>query len=180
MNTHALNEFGCTVIAVLKPQLRSSNLDKQANLVVASQIDMLDPLFLIDDESEPEFEKVATTVLAVDDDRATRDALKDVLGYLGYIVIGVRDGAEALEYLRQMRLPDVVLLDLGMPIMDGWSLRDEMLNDPRLSPLPIIVMTASPNESAEELQVVEILKKPVELKRLIASIERCSPTKTYV
>lgn len=116
-----------------------------------------------DEEVEPE----QRTILVVDDDNGIRDALSDVLDQLGYSVVGARDGAEALELLRSGCEASIVLLDLGMPTMNGWQFREELLRDRRFVDLPVVVITASPSQDASELGVTEVLTKPVQLARLI-------------
>jgi len=120
-----------------------------------------------DDEVEPE----QRTILVVDDDNGIRDALGDVLDQLGYSVVGARDGVEALELLHGGCEPSVVLLDLGMPAMNGWQFREELLRDRRFVDLPVVVITASPGQVAAELGVAEVLTKPVQLARLIDILE---------
>lgn len=116
-----------------------------------------------DEEVEPE----QRTILVVDDDNGIRDALGDVLDQLGYSVVGARDGVEALELLHSGCEPSIVLLDLGMPAMNGWQFREELLRDRRFVDLPVVVITASPGQVAAELGVAEVLTKPVQLARLI-------------
>ncbi|HMA92265.1 MAG TPA: response regulator [Polyangiaceae bacterium] len=116
-----------------------------------------------DEEVEPE----QRTILVVDDDNGIRDALGDVLDQLGYSVVGARDGVEALELLHGGCEPSVVLLDLGMPAMNGWQFREELRRDRRFVDLPVVVITASPGQVAAELGVAEVLTKPVQLARLI-------------
>ena len=64
-------------------------------------------------------------ILIVDDDPDIRDSLKEVLEDEGYEVNGVANGREALDYLRKSPRPCVILLDLMMPVMDGWQFRKE-------------------------------------------------------
>ena len=68
-------------------------------------------------------------VMVVDDDDEIREALSDVLTDEGYEVVGARDGQQALQFLREGRRPHAILLDLWMPVMDGWQLRHELLSD---------------------------------------------------
>jgi CheY-like chemotaxis protein len=111
------------------------------------------------------------TILVVDDDSGIRDALTDILDQLGYSVVAASNGAEALDLLRAGCQPSAVLLDLGMPLMDGREFRHELLRDPRFCQLPVIVITASPNQRPEELHVTDVLTKPVQLSRLLDILE---------
>jgi len=109
-------------------------------------------------------------VMVVDDDDEIREALADVLTDEGYEVIGARDGMQALQFLREGRRPHTILLDLWMPVMDGWQLRHELLSDSKLSDIPVIVLTAVRDQRAQGLMVAEILTKPVQLERLLGAL----------
>jgi CheY-like chemotaxis protein len=109
-------------------------------------------------------------VMVVDDDDEIREALADVLTDEGYEVVGARDGLQALQYLRGGRRPQAILLDLWMPVMDGWQLRHELLSDSKLSDIPVIVLTAVRDQRAQGLMVADILTKPVQLERLLGAL----------
>jgi DNA-binding response OmpR family regulator len=115
-------------------------------------------------------------VLVVDDDPDILDALSEILEVEGYEVQRARNGREALERLEQM-LPDVVLLDLMMPVMDGWEFARSL--SPAARP-PIIVLSADRNVStrAREIGALEWLAKPFELSDLLAAVRRAVPTRT--
>jgi len=97
----------------------------------------------------------------------------------------VRDGFEAITYLKGLGeftdrgknpLPDLIVLDLTMPVMTGWEFRAAQLSvgDPALAAVPVLLLTAMPNaeQAAEELQVLEVIKKPFDYDRLIQSVRR--------
>jgi CheY-like chemotaxis protein len=109
-------------------------------------------------------------VMVVDDDDEIREALADVLTDEGYEVVGARDGQQALQFLREGRRPNAILLDLWMPVMDGWQLRHELLSDSKLSDIPVIVLTAVRDQRAQGLMVADILTKPVQLERLLGAL----------
>lgn len=110
-------------------------------------------------------------VMVVDDDDEIREALADVLTDEGYEVVGARDGMQALQFLREgARRPNAILLDLWMPVMDGWQLRHELLSDSKLSDIPVIVLTAVRDQRAQGLMVADILTKPVQLERLLGAL----------
>lgn len=115
-------------------------------------------------------------VMIVDDDDEIRSALEDVLLGEGYTVVGARDGQQALSYLRQGQPPSAILLDLWMPVMDGWQLREELLKDEKLSRIPVIVLTAARDQRAAALHVTEVLTKPVELGRLLDVLDGATAT----
>lgn len=82
---------------------------------------------------------------------------------------------EALAYLRQQaELPRLILLDLGMQVMTGWEFREEQQRDPKLSGIPVIVMSAAIhlNRTARELKVTDYLGKPVEIDSLLRTVAR--------
>jgi CheY-like chemotaxis protein len=112
------------------------------------------------------------TVMVIDDDDAIREALEDVLGDEGYEVIGAADGQQALELLHGENRPSAILVDLWMPVMDGWKFLDTLLADPRLSRIPLIVLTAARDQRARDLCVAEVLTKPVQLHQVLGVLKR--------
>jgi two-component system chemotaxis response regulator CheY len=121
-------------------------------------------------------QRAAGRVLVVDDDPDILDALSEILEAEGYDVQRARNGREALQRLEHM-LPDVVLLDLMMPVMDGWEFARSL--SPAARP-PIIVLSADRNVStrARELGALEWLAKPFELSDLLAAVRRAVPPRT--
>lgn len=113
-------------------------------------------------------------ILVVDDDADIRDALIDILEDHGYVTRAAANGREALDALRAGLHPDVILLDLMMPVMDGAQFRREQLNDPRLRDLPVVVISAGNDldQHASSLGVAERLRKPLDLERLLEMIAR--------
>jgi CheY-like chemotaxis protein len=88
------------------------------------------------------------TVLVVDDDRATRNLLSHTLRQIGCYVTEAENGSAALKRMKRHR-PDLVLLDLVMPVMDGFEFTEEVRKQPRWHDLPIIIVTAK-DLSAED------------------------------
>jgi CheY-like chemotaxis protein len=114
-----------------------------------------------------------THVLVVEDDRDLRDSLLEVLEEAGYSSVGAEDGRRALAVLASdMRLPDLILLDLQMPNMDGASFRAEQLKLPRLASIPVVVVTADANalHQARSLGARAVLRKPLKLPQLLELI----------
>jgi two-component system, chemotaxis family, chemotaxis protein CheY len=111
-------------------------------------------------------------VLVVDDDDAIRDTLRLVLESEGCEVSVARNGREALELLlgRVGHEPDLVLLDLMMPVLDGWQFLEELRRSPRAMPR-IVIMSAGHGGSrhAEELSC-EYLAKPIALEALLDAL----------
>src|SRR4051794_36215712 len=104
------------------------------------------------------------TVLVTDDDDGTREALTLLLQGQGYAVATARNGAEALDRLREHPLPNLVLLDLWMPRMNGWEFREQQRQDPTLATVPVVVVSAGERDKA--LGDVVYLQKPVEADTL--------------
>jgi CheY-like chemotaxis protein len=114
-------------------------------------------------------------ILVVDDDTALRDALAEVLRENGFEVACASDGSEALDRLEDAPPPHVILLDLSMPVMDGWSFRAAQRRDPRLASIPTIVLSAligSSPRALENLAPAAALQKPFDLQRLIETVQR--------
>jgi CheY-like chemotaxis protein len=116
----------------------------------------------------------ASRVLVVEDDGLIRESLLEVLADHGYQVTGAGNGREALTALATSPRPDVILLDLMMPVMDGRSFRDEQLRDPDLAGIPVVVLSAASDvlRVAADMGVAGVLRKPVTLGALIAELRR--------
>lgn len=118
------------------------------------------------------------SILVVDDDADIREALVDVLSDHGYRASAVSNGREALETLRRSSLlPNLILLDLMMPVMDGTQFRREQLQDPALRDVPVIVISAGNDldQHAGTVGVADTMRKPIDLERLLATIARHAP-----
>lgn len=115
----------------------------------------------------------ARTVMVVDDNPHAADALAQYLRLDGFAVVTAENGLEALGFLQRGLTPDLIVLDLTMPIMDGWQFRRQQLADPQLARIPVVVCTAVPprDDSAHLEGVLATCIKPVE-PRLIADYAR--------
>jgi len=109
-------------------------------------------------------------VLVVDDEPDLLDVMRFVLESEGFGVETARNGKEALERLGAGWSPGLVLLDLMMPVMNGWTFLDEVSKNPVLKGIPVVVLTASRAEGVPGAAVV--LHKPVDLGLLIQTVER--------
>jgi CheY-like chemotaxis protein len=109
--------------------------------------------------------------LVVDDDEDLREALCEALLDEGYDPVGAGDGEQALEKLRDQSA-DIILLDLMMPTMNGWEFRAEMMRDPTLASIPVVVMTAASRlNHRDELAAQAYLQKPITVKTLLDTLE---------
>ncbi|HEU0036120.1 MAG TPA: response regulator [Kofleriaceae bacterium] len=113
------------------------------------------------------------TVLVVEDDPDVRDSLVEILQDNEYIPVAAANGQEALERLAEAG-PDtcLILLDMMMPVMDGWEFRSRQRQDAHTASIPVVLLSAytSLPEAASDLQVDGFLKKPVKLETLLQTV----------
>ncbi len=112
------------------------------------------------------------SILIVEDDHDIRTSLADFLALEGFDVSTAGDGAAALNRLRRSEPPDVVLLDLMMPVMDGWQFRLEQKRDPVLSQVPVIALSANGSPQARAVDAAAFISKPLDVGILLATIDR--------
>ena len=112
------------------------------------------------------------TILVVDDDADIRETLREVLKHSGHEVVTAGNGLEALRILRDGLAPCLVLLDLMMPIMDGYEFLEVQRNDPDLSKYRIAVITAGSVVDDGRTGGAPLLRKPLGLKGLMALINQ--------
>lgn len=112
--------------------------------------------------------------LVVDDDADIGEMISLVLESVGCSTVCAANGQQAMELLRGGLRPRLILLDLMMPIMNGWQFRAEQQRDPELARIPVIVLTGDDRaaDKASSLAVQACLKKPVELDDLLAEVKR--------
>ncbi|MGH2454889.1 MAG: response regulator [Candidatus Limnocylindria bacterium] len=117
-----------------------------------------------------------TTIVIADDDAGNRLLLRTTLERAGYVVVEARDGAEAVTLVERSR-PDLALLDVAMPVLDGFAATSQLRADPRTASLPVILVTAL---SASEDQVrganagaTDFVTKPFARSELLARVRAC-------
>jgi CheY-like chemotaxis protein len=112
--------------------------------------------------------------MIVEDEFLIREALTEFLEEEGYTVTGSANGQEALSYLRTSTLPELILLDLMMPVMSGPQFLAELHADPALDSIPVVLLSADRNsqEKFSSNAPVEYLEKPVRLVDLLDTVER--------
>lgn len=113
---------------------------------------------------------VGKNILIVEDDDSIREILKLALQLEGYDVHIAANGREGLEELSKMPKPCVILLDLMMPVMDGWAFSDALSQNPDWTKIPIVVVTAFSEKAATLSRVAKIIKKPVDLEFLLTTV----------
>ena len=118
------------------------------------------------------------TILIVEDNDASRDALSRRLERRGYRVVVAVDGAQAVSEGRSEQ-PDLILMDLGLPVIDGWEATRRLKTDPATEHIPIIVLSAHAMTDDRELALAaggdDFDTKPVRFQALLEKIERLLP-----
>lgn len=121
---------------------------------------------------------VTKSVLIVEDDEAIADALKELLEMEGYRVKWAANGRKALELLRKTTShPNLIVLDLMMPQMDGYQFRAEQEMDPALCQIPVVLMTADGHIEAKTYKIgaKAYLNKPLDIDQVLAAVRKnCS------
>ena len=118
---------------------------------------------------------VPKRLLLVDDDEDLRASLAEALEDSGYAVIQAPDGQKALELL-EAEHPDLVLLDLLMPVLNGWQFCQSKDENPATASIPVIAMSAAVSKDPRSpyyIDVDDFIAKPVELDELLAKIAGC-------
>jgi two-component system, chemotaxis family, chemotaxis protein CheY len=118
------------------------------------------------------------SILIIEDDLDVRSAVADVLEEEGYRPLLAANGREALELLVHGARPSLILLDLMMPVMDGWEFHSRLLESPSLATTPIVVFTADGNAAskARKIAAAGYLRKPAAIGPLLDVVRRfCAP-----
>ena len=116
----------------------------------------------------------ATTVMVVDDNELSRDALARRLERRGYRILHAGDGSEAVAAARRER-PGLILMDLGLPGIDGWEATRQLKQDPATSHIPVIVLSAHAMANDRDLALAagadDFDTKPVRFQQLLDRID---------
>jgi two-component system response regulator MprA len=116
----------------------------------------------------------AGAILVIEDDSGIRETLGEYLRFEGFVVDLARDGAEGLERIAARR-PDVIIVDLLMPGMNGAVFLERLRADPATQPLPVVLMTGARPVGGAAAAADLILQKPFELEELLAAVRRFRP-----
>jgi len=108
-------------------------------------------------------------ILIVEDEPALRGMLAELLSSRGYSVATCGNGEEAISFLSENVPPRLILLDLMMPVMSGWELRDNMLSNPKWRDIPVAVVSAL-DDVPRTLKFVAYIGKPIDVGRLFAVV----------
>jgi CheY-like chemotaxis protein len=119
-------------------------------------------------------ERSTAPVLVVEDDADVRDSMITLLEIEGYPAVGAANGQAAFDLIHAGLRPCLILLDLGMPVMDGEQFRAAQLQDEKLAVIPVVVFSARPDteEVATSISAVAALKKPVTYDHLRQVLEQ--------
>lgn len=111
-------------------------------------------------------------ILVIEDDNSIRELLVELLETEGYVVSSAMNGLEGLDKLQKEPLPNLILIDLMMPVMDGYSFRTEQLKINEWSKIPTVVMSAeaTAKEKMKNLNITALLTKPVELETILQTV----------
>ena len=125
---------------------------------------------------------MAKHILVVEDDLDVARLLCEVLEAEGYETAIAANGREALDHLRQNNhRPDLILLDMMMPVMDGWKFREEQRKLPGVASIPVVTVTADSDArgKAASIQAAGYIAKPLSIDSLLDEVERiCGGTRT--
>ncbi|MFB6350826.1 MAG: response regulator [Bradymonadaceae bacterium] len=111
-------------------------------------------------------------ILVVEDEDDLRDSIAEVLRLQGYDVSTAANGRQGLDQLHEVdQAPSLILLDLMMPVMDGWTFRRRQLAEEDLADIPVVVFTSAKDAGVEDLDVEAVLEKPAAIERLIETVD---------
>jgi CheY-like chemotaxis protein len=119
---------------------------------------------------------MASSVLVVDDDPNLVRLMSKFLKLEGFAPVPAGNGEEALAYLRGGGDASVILLDLRMPVMDGWTFRREQRGDPGLAGIPIVVLSGVEADRFHELEAAATFNKPVSFPEVVNVVRRLCQT----
>jgi CheY-like chemotaxis protein len=111
-------------------------------------------------------------LLLIEDDADIRMAVEDLLSEAGYTVRSANNGDEGLARLSEGPPPAVILLDLMMPVLDGFEFRRRQLADPRIAAVPVVALTADRRVQAAELGAAHVVRKPFTPDQLLSALRR--------
>jgi CheY-like chemotaxis protein len=112
------------------------------------------------------------TVFIVEDDPDTREMLTSFLQLEGFHTESAPNGREALDRLQAGAEANVILLDLMMPVMDGWQFRTRQAQDARLAKIPTIVVSAAGRDRMAQIHADAYLAKPIDMDELLSRVSQ--------
>ena len=115
---------------------------------------------------------MASSVLVVDDDPNLVRLMSKFLTLEGFAPVPAANGEEALHYLRGGGTASVILLDLRMPVMDGWTFRKEQRGNPGLAGIPIVVLSGMEADGIQDMEAAASFHKPVSFAEVVGVVRR--------
>lgn len=114
-------------------------------------------------------------ILIVEDDIAIRELLVEIFESEGYLVESGANGSDGIKSLEK-ETPDVILMDMLMPVMDGFAFRKETLKNPEWESIPLLAMSAQDQElgKLESYGITNFIHKPLELENLLSQVKQLS------
>lgn len=113
-------------------------------------------------------------ILLLEDDQGIREALKLYLEMEGYEVHLASHGQEGLSVLAQMAPPDLMVIDLMMPVMDGWTFAKELEKRPEMAKIPILVVTAGAERAGTIPRAKAVIRKPMNMVAFAQLVRECT------
>lgn len=112
-------------------------------------------------------------ILVIEDDVDIRNSLKVILEGEGYAVLTAENGFDAMEILKTSKIPNLILLDMKMPVMNGWEFAIEFLSKhDHLSPIVVMTAAANAEKRAGEISAIGWLSKPFELDEMLKMVKK--------
>lgn len=111
-------------------------------------------------------------VAIIEDDDEFRVMLQELLEEENYRVVAVANGAQALKQLRGEARPDVILLDVAMPVMDGFDFLQRRGEDPELADVPVVLVTNAKPHERPTAGVRDVVRKPIDIDEVLFAIKR--------
>lgn len=120
----------------------------------------------------------SNTILLIEDDDSIREITQELLESEGYNVATAANGHAALELLHSMRddLPCLILLDLMMPVMDGWQFMEKKRVDPQLNAIPVVAFSALEERKISAARTDDVIRKPINPDVMIKVIKKYCQT----
>jgi CheY-like chemotaxis protein len=111
-------------------------------------------------------------VAIIEDDAEFRNMLRELLEEKHYSVVAVSNGAEALDLLRGEKVPNVILLDVSMPVMDGFDFLRYRNDNPQLAAVPVVLVTNAKPHERPTVGVNDVVRKPIDIDEILFAIQR--------
>jgi CheY-like chemotaxis protein len=116
--------------------------------------------------------RTKATLLLIEDAPDLQELLSEMLTAAGYRVVAAAHGGEGLDRLRSGTPINLILLDLMMPVMDGWRFREAQLHDPSFAAIPVVVISANAEQGGRRIEADAVIPKPVDFDQLLRTIDR--------